>query len=104
MDRGAWRAVVRGVTESQTRLNTAQHRKHVLVERTPSSGSHFELSGQFVSRVSDLSSAVAPSHEHTHTHTHTHTKMKFCVEGSIFLCCLMKGSGDHSSPVCQIKM
>ena len=73
MDRGAWRAVVRGVTESQTRLNTAQHRKHVLVERTPSSGSHFELSGQFVSRVSDLSSAVAPSHEHTHTHTHTHT-------------------------------
>ena len=36
--------------------------------------------------------------------THTHKKRKFCVEGTVFLCCLMKGTGDCSSPVCQIKM
>ena len=59
--------MVHGVAKSQTRLSTEQHRKHALVERMPSSGSHFDLSGQSVSRVSDLSSAVTPSHEHTHT-------------------------------------
>ena len=66
-DRGAWGAMVHGVAKSETWLSTEQHRKHVLVERMPGSGSHSDLSGQSASRVSDLSSAVTPSHEHTHT-------------------------------------
>ena len=56
--------MVHGVAESQTRLSTDQYRRHVLAERMLSSGSHFDLSGQSVSRVSDFSSAVTPSHEH----------------------------------------
>ena len=56
MDREAWRAVIRGVAKSQTRLS----------DWTELMGS------QELDMTERLSAHGARAHTHTHTHTHTH--------------------------------